>query len=33
MWNIDLIQIEQYHEKQATLREGHIQEEEVEEGS
>jgi hypothetical protein len=26
MWNIDLIQIKQYYEKQFTLRVGHIQE-------
>jgi hypothetical protein len=26
MWNIDLIQIQQYYEKQVILREGHIQE-------
>jgi hypothetical protein len=24
MWNIDLIQIQQYYEKQVTLRGGHI---------
>jgi hypothetical protein len=28
MWNIDLIQIQQYYEKQIILRGGHIQEEE-----
>jgi hypothetical protein len=26
MWNIELIQIQQYYEKQVTLRRGHIQE-------
>jgi hypothetical protein len=26
MWNIDLIQIQQYYEQQVTLREGHIRE-------
>jgi hypothetical protein len=28
MWNIDLIQIQQYYEKQVTLRGGHAQERE-----
>jgi hypothetical protein len=28
MWNIDLIQIQQYSEKQVTLRGGHIRERE-----
>jgi hypothetical protein len=27
MWNIDLIQIQQYYEKQVTVRGGHIWEE------
>jgi hypothetical protein len=26
MWNIDIIQIQQYYEKQATLKGGHIRE-------
>jgi hypothetical protein len=30
MWNIDLIQIHQYYEKQVTLRGGHIGERETE---
>jgi hypothetical protein len=33
MWNIDLILIQQYYEKQVTTRGGHIQEREGEEGS
>jgi hypothetical protein len=33
MWNIDLIQIQQYYEKQVTLRGGHIREGRVKEGS
>jgi hypothetical protein len=28
MWNIDLIQIQKYYEKQVMLRRGHIQERE-----
>jgi hypothetical protein len=33
MWNIELIQIQQYYEKQVTLRRGHIREGRVKEGS
>jgi hypothetical protein len=33
MWNIDLIQIQQYYGKQVTLRGGHIQEREGKRGN